>query len=182
MSKIKKLVEDIIEKKLLNSNSLNEFKNRREYVELKKEFVKAFNDALKNIKPVGIVDLFELFDNTAPWTCYNNFKYKKYFKEVDSKFYQLKKKLEKNNIDLHLEYNMTFNEMWIGCSIHLDESEDGDLFDSELFLDTIFYNEILDKIFYKLNVYPLVLEKCFPIVESNIDIIKMKAWNLNWDT
>ncbi len=179
MSKIKEIVEDIVSKNLLKK-SPGAFKKRKEYIELKEEFVKAFDDALKTIKPItnGTM-LWELFDNAAPWICYNKFNWEKYLKAADSKFYQLKKKLEKNNIDLHLEYNMTFNQMWIGCLIHLDESEDGDLFDSELFLDTVFYNEILDEIFNKFEVYPIVLEKCFQQMSDNFEL---NAWSRNWDT
>lgn len=183
ISKIKELVQDIVSKDLLKKDPTI-FKRRKVYTELKVEFVKIFDDALKDIKPVTNGKMLcELFNKAAPWISYSKFNWEKYLRLADNKFYQLKKEVRKNNIDLHLEYNMTYNQMWIACSIDINDGENSDddlvLFDSELYLDTIFYNEILDKIFNKLEIYPIVLEKCFPQMSEDFEL---KGWSRNWDT
>ena len=157
-----------------------------DHVKLQEEVLSIFDNALKTIKPIEdhIAEAsYELFNNFRPWTCYNHFDFKRYFKAADNKFYQLKKKLEKKNIKLILEYNMTFHDMWVSFVVNLNDpgKEDDDLewFDSELELDGLFYKEILDRIFEQLNLYPIILNCCFNELGETIE---MKAWSLNWDT
>ena len=182
------IIRRIVETDMVNDTSIK-FERTGTYHQLKDQIKNIFVDALKGIKPLNVyvADVYEITENSAPWTCYNNFNYRRYFKAADNKFYLLKKRLAKQHINLLLEYNMAFHQMWMDFQIDLNNNgkeEDCLIFwSSDLRLDNFFHKEILDEIFVRLNIYPFMMELCIPqIANESEKEIEMKAWNINWDT
>lgn len=180
MNNLKKLIDMIERSKLIED--AKKYKRSAVFHQLQMEVSRIFVKALKNIKPIKHPEkVLELFDNKKPWTNYAVFDYTKYIKEVDSKFDQLNRKLKKENILLTLEYSMTYNEFWTGFRIDLsdNESDNKTYFDSELYLDKIFYNIIQDMIYSNLIICPIMIQLGMPRLP---DSVELKALSFNWDT
>ena len=182
MEKVKYNLSSILvrikERDMINKN-IPKFERTGTFHQLKVQIKNIFADALTGIKPINIDDIWQL----QTWSGYNSFNYKKYFKQADTRFFQLKKRLARQHINLVLEYNMTFNQMWLDFTIDFnkkDEEDDALIFwAADLKLDNFFHKEILDMIFVSLNVYPFMMQLCIPQLS---DKDEMKAWTVNWDT
>jgi hypothetical protein len=174
------IIVRIKEKDLINKE-IPKFERTGTFHQLKIQIKNIFEDALTGIKPVSPYN--NVIKQLENWSGYNSFNYKRYFKEADTRFFQLKKRLARQHINLILEYNMNFNQMWLDFTIDLnkkDEEDDALIFwAADLKLDNFFHKEILDMIFMKLNVYPFMMQLCIPQLSDGDE---MKAWSANWDT
>lgn len=173
MNNLEELIKDIEKSNLLSTPK--KYIKSVQFYKIQMEAVNIFKKALANIKPMeSNIEIHRLIDAEKPWISYRKFNYKKYIREVDNKFNQLKKKLYKENVSLILEYNPTYHELWSALlSFQIIN------IDADLYLDTIFYNEIQDMIYRKFNAHPIIVQECLHQVGESV---KLKAISVNSNT